>query len=121
MHGCSYFYAKAARMKVAADGLEGGRAMRQVEEGTTKIQLERKMGTEHTAAMLRAKRSTRTFVVCTCRLLHLLHRSLYFSVSYLLKFISLVLSCFIVFRLQYVQPSLDTAASLYREKTVTCS
>ncbi|KAF3430787.1 hypothetical protein E2986_00354 [Frieseomelitta varia] len=76
MHGCSYFYAKAVKTKVVAEDLEGEKEMKQVEEATMKIQLGRKMDMEHIAAMYKVKKSTRTFVVYTCHLLHLLHRSL---------------------------------------------
>lgn len=79
----SCFYAKAARTKVAAEGLEGEKVMKQVEEGTMEIRSVRKTDTEHFAAMLKARRSTRTFVVCTCHLLHLLYRSLMFFSFYL--------------------------------------
>ena len=83
MHGCSYFYAKAVKTKVVAEDLEGEKATRQVEEATMKIQLGRKMDMEHTAAMLKVKKSTRTFVVYTCHLLHLLYRSLNICVPYM--------------------------------------
>ena len=76
MHGCSSFYAKAVKMKIVVGDLEDEKEMKQVEEATMKIPLKKKMDMEHTAAMLKVKKSTRTFVVCICHLLHLLHRSL---------------------------------------------
>lgn len=69
------FYAKAARMKVAAGDLEDERVTRRVEGGITKILLLRRMGTEHFAVTRKARRSTRTFVACIYHLLRLLRRS----------------------------------------------
>jgi hypothetical protein len=68
-------------MKDAVRGLGDEKVTRQVVGGIMKTQSPRKMGMELFAAMLKAKRSTRTYVVCIC-LLHLLHRSSFHTYSY---------------------------------------
>lgn len=71
----SCFYAKAARMRVAAGDLGDGRATRRAAGGIMRIRSVRRMGMELFAATRKARRSTRTSVVCIYRLLRQLRRS----------------------------------------------
>lgn len=77
VHGCVFlcFYAKAAKMRVAAGDLGDERVTRRVEGGITKILSLKKMGTEHFAVTRKVRKSTRTFVACICHLLRPLRRS----------------------------------------------
>lgn len=69
------FYAKAAKMRVAAEGLEDGRVTKRSAGGITKTRSARRTGTELFAVTRKARKSTRIFVVCTYHLLRPLLRS----------------------------------------------
>lgn len=73
-----YFCAQGVKTRADEEDLGGARVRRQVVEAmTTVTRSGRRMATEHSAAMLRARKSTMTYVVCTYHLLSLLFRLLF--------------------------------------------
>lgn len=88
------FYAKAAKMRVAAGDLGDERVTRWAAGGIMRIRLVRKTGMELFAATRKAKRSTRTSVVYIYRLLRQLRRSSFFSVP-----ISILVNGFLYYKM----------------------
>lgn len=74
----SCFYAKAAKIRVAARGLGDGRVTRRAAGGIMRIRSARRTGMELFAATRKVRRSTRTSVVCIYHLLRQLRRSSFF-------------------------------------------